>query len=150
MNSIENTNKETHKHRINVHSYLLRVMMILAKKAEVHDLSKMESPEVEIFAEYAPKLKTTTYGSDEYKGYLKEMGKALDHHYKENRHHPEHFEDGIKGMNLMDLLEMLCDWMAATMRHDDGDIHKSIEINQKRFGYSDEMKQAFLNTVRDW
>lgn len=150
MNSIEETYQATHDHRIAVHSYLLRVMMILAKKAESHDLSKMESPEIEIFAEYTPKLKTCTYGSDEYNGYLKEMGVALQHHYENNRHHPEHFKNGIRGMNLMDLTEMLCDWMAATLRHDDGDILKSIEYNQGRFNYSDELKQIFLNTVRDW
>ena len=47
----------------------------------------------------------------------------------------------------LDILEMLCDWKAATLRHKDGDIRKSIEINQKRFGYSDELKRIFLNTL---
>ena len=50
-------------------------------------------------------------------------------------------------MNLVDLLEMACDWMAAAERHADGDVLKSIEINQKRFGYSDELKRILLNTV---
>ena len=50
-------------------------------------------------------------------------------------------------MNLVDLIEMICDWTAATLRHDTGDIVKSIEINQKRFNYSDELKEIFLNTV---
>ena len=45
------------------------------------------------------------------------------------------------------LLEMLCDWIAATKRHNNGDIRKSIEINQKRFGYSDELKQILFNTL---
>ena len=51
-------------------------------------------------------------------------------------------------MNLVDLIEMLCDWKAATMRHNDGDIMKSIEINQERFGYGDEIKQIMINTVK--
>jgi hypothetical protein len=42
---------------------------------------------------------------------------------------------------------MLCDWRAAALRHADGDIWKSIEINQKRFGYSDELKEIFKNTL---
>lgn len=54
---------------------------------------------------------------------------------------------GLHGMSLLDLVEMLCDWKAATLRHADGDIRRSIEINQKRFGYSDELKQIFLNTL---
>ena len=50
-------------------------------------------------------------------------------------------------MNLVDLIEMICDWKAASERHADGDIYKSIEINQKRFGYSDELKQILKNTI---
>lgn len=50
-------------------------------------------------------------------------------------------------MNLVDLIEMLCDWVAATKRHEDGDILKSLEINQKRFGYSDEFKNILKNTL---
>ena len=42
---------------------------------------------------------------------------------------------------------MLCDWKAATKRHATGDVIRSIEQNQERFGYSDEIKQIFLNTV---
>lgn len=56
-------------------------------------------------------------------------------------------KDGIRGMSLLDVLEMLCDWKAATLRHNDGDIRRSIEINQGRFGYSDELKQILLNTL---
>ena len=53
----------------------------------------------------------------------------------------------VSQMNLIDIVEMLCDWKAATLRHADGDIRKSIEINQKRFGYSDELKQLLINTI---
>ena len=50
-------------------------------------------------------------------------------------------------MNLIDMLEMICDWKAASERHADGDILKSIEINQKRFGYSDDLKNILINTA---
>ena len=56
---------------------------------------------------------------------------------------------GITGMSLIDVLEMLIDWKAATLRHNNGDILKSIEINQKRFGYSDDLKKILLNTVKE-
>ena len=52
-------------------------------------------------------------------------------------------------MNLMQLVEMICDWYAASQRHEDGDIYKSIEINQERFGYSDELKSIFIRTI-EW
>ena len=49
--------------------------------------SKLQSPEVEIFEEYIPKLRECEYMSEEYKFFLKEMNKALDNHYKEINHH---------------------------------------------------------------
>ena len=50
-------------------------------------------------------------------------------------------------MNIIDLIEMFCDWKAATMRHADGDLKKSILINGKRFNLSDQIKNIFLNSV---
>ena len=142
------TTKElTLEHIQLVNEITARMVSIILKSVVKHDDSKLKTPEVEIFEEYTPKPKGSTYGSDEYNQFLKEMKPALDHHYKVNRHHPEYWENGIKGMTLMDLTEMIADWLAATKRHDDGNIEKSIEINQKRFGYSDDLKQIFLNTV---
>lgn len=142
-------NNETRKHRDAVKKLISRLAIALIDRSIEHDVSKLESPEVEIFMEYTSKLKDTTYGSDEYRKYLKEMKKGLDHHYAENRHHPEYFIYGIQGMNLVDLIEMLCDWKAATSRHANGDIVKSIELNQERFKYSEDLKQVFLNTISD-
>ncbi len=138
---------DTREHIREVQRNLALVMSDLARRALVHDQSKLESPEVEVFDEFTPKLKAPTYGSDEYKAYLAAMNVGLAHHYANNSHHPEFHANGIKGMSLLDILEMLCDWKAATARHHDGSILKSIEINQKRFGYSDELKQILINTL---
>jgi len=54
---------------------------------------------------------------------------------------------GLCGMSLLDLIEMLMDWWAASKRHNDGDIRRSIEVNQERFRYSDELKRILLNTL---
>lgn len=141
---------QTYEHKRQVSWNITNIIHDLLLRSLQHDDSKLESPEVEIFAEYTPKLASTTYGSEEYKQYLKETQVALDHHYTNSSHHPEFYSEGIKGMTLVDLIEMICDWVAATMRHDDGDIYKSLEINQKRFEYSDELKQIFKNTVDDY
>ncbi len=53
----------------------------------------------------------------------------------------------INEMNLFDLLEMLIDWIAATQRHADGDIAKSLTLNRDRFGMGDQLVQIFENTV---
>ena len=144
------SSNDTYKHIEKVQELMKAFIEDLNFFSLSHDYSKLETPEKEIFDIYTPKLKECTYGSDEYKTYLKEMQIALDHHYELHRHHPEHFKNGIKEMDLVDLIEMICDWKAATLRHDDGDISKSIEINQERFGYSDELKQILLNTVENY
>jgi len=153
---MEDQRPKTLEHIAEVHKQINLVIEELIKRAQIHDASKLESPEREIFDEYTPKLKDTTYGSDEYKGYLTQMKVALDHHYKANMHHPEHFQPEIDAtyqtspincMNLIDIIEMLCDWYAATKRHIDGDIYKSIDINKKRFGISDQLTQILHNTI---
>jgi Family of unknown function (DUF5662) len=139
--------KDTKEHIAQVREFMIMFANELLTRALVHDQSKLESPEVEIFTEYTPKLKHSTYGSEEYKGFLKGMGVALEHHYKNNSHHPEHYKNGIRDMDLVDIVEMVCDWKAATMRHANGDIKKSIELNKVRFNYSDDLEEIFKNTV---
>jgi hypothetical protein len=139
---------QTLEHIRTVQALLGRILRDLSRRQEAHDASKLESPEAEAFDEFTPKLAGCTYGSEEYRGYLAAMKPALDHHYAHNDHHPEHFgSDGIGGMSLVQLLEMIVDWKAATLRHNDGDIRRSVEQNQKRFGYSDELKRILLNTL---
>ena len=138
---------KTLRHIETVRNYLNGVIVDLMERQEQHDQTKLQTPEVEIFEEYTPKLKNCEYGSDEYKRYMKEMKVAIDHHNKCNRHHPEHHPNGISDMNLIDLIEMICDWKAASLRHTTGNVYKSIEINQERFGYSDELKKIFKNTL---
>ena len=140
--------ENTQEHITKVGEFLTKLQVKLEDRKRLHDHSKLKEPEKTIFDEFTPKLKDCTYGSDEYKGYLESMKIALDHHYAENRHHPEHFENGIQDMNIVDICEMIADWKAASLRHADGDIMKSIEINQKRFGYSDELKSILINTVK--
>jgi hypothetical protein len=142
------TNSYTWEHIDLVTRLLVRMQCEIGKRIVTHDRSKLQPPEVSVFTEYTPKLATSTYGSEEYKQMLKEMKPALDFHYSHNRHHPEHFEDGVEGMNLIDLLELICDWKAASCRHNDGSIWRSIEINTQRFNLSPQLVEILKNTVR--
>lgn len=142
------TNFDTMRHIERVRNLLNEVIRELLNRAENHDQSKLESPEVELFTEYTPKLANCTYGSKEYDEFKKAMKPALDHHYANNSHHPEHHKNGIKDMNLMDLIEMFVDWKAASERHNDGNILKSIEINSARFGMSQELTTIFENIAK--
>lgn len=141
------TNNDTFRHIERVRNLLGVCVVELLRRAELHDQTKLEPPEVELFTEFTPKLSTCSYGSDEYKGYLAEMKPALDHHYAHNRHHPEHHKNGVDDMNLLDIVEMLCDWKAASERHNDGNIRKSIEINANRFGMSPQLVRILENTA---
>lgn len=146
---------DTWQHIHTVQGFLGEVITDLQARAHKHDQSKLVSPEREVFDEYTPRLKDSTYGSDEYKSFLVGMGEGLKHHYEVNDHHPEHFEAegathgarGIEAMDLVQVTEMLCDWKAATMRHADGDLERSIRQNAERFGYGNEMKRLLLNTA---
>lgn len=141
------TNDETWSHINMVRCLITGIVEALLERSNSHDSSKLSLPEVEGFTEYTPMLKDLTYGSDEYKNTLDKMMPFLEHHYAHNRHHPEHHDNGVCDMDLVDLVEMLCDWKAATLRHDDGDILKSLDINATRFGISDQLCSIFRNTV---
>jgi hypothetical protein len=140
---------DTYQHIESVRLRLMAVVLRLIERAQLHDASKLQEPELSVFNEYTPKLRDSTYGSDEYKSFLDGMGEGLRHHYEVNDHHPEHHADGIHGMDLLQMTELLADWKAATTRHADGDLGRSIEQNAERFGYGDEIKRLLLNTAEN-
>lgn len=140
---------DTMEHTARVRWYLFRLRANLERRAAVHDASKLAEPEKSVFDAVTPRLKELTYGSDEYRACLAEMGPALAHHYAANSHHPEHYENGIDGMSLLDLMEMLADWKASSERHADGSIEASLEINRRRFGMSDQLAGIFRNTLKE-
>lgn len=144
---VEDSTVATLKHSRRVDVLLMELMWEIGLRVTQHDASKLEDPEKTTFDTYSPLLRDCTYGSDEYKGYLEAMKPALAHHYANNRHHPEHFENGVAGMTLVDLVEMLADWKAATERHADGDLERSLEINRERFGMSDQLVSILRNTA---
>lgn len=143
----EECKAQTLAHIREVQRILGRAIRLLSDAQDNHDNSKLESPEIEIFTEWTPRLATSTYDSAEYRAMLAAIKPALDHHYASNRHHPEWHANGIRGMDLMDLLEMICDWCAAAKRHNDGNVMRSIEVNKDRFSYSEELAQILRNTV---
>lgn len=140
---------KTMRHIEAVRNFLQACIKELLNRAAGHDQSKLQPPELAIFNEHTPKLRNLVYGSKEYKQCMDEMRPALQHHYSVNRHHPEYHGKRIQGMHLLDLIEMLCDWKAATLRHDTGNIYKSLDINAERYSYSAELKRILKNTI-DW
>lgn len=152
MDNIDMANYDSRTDTINhinrVKELSSRFCAIFLKQVTQHDKTKLESPEKELFDKYTPLLKSLTYGSDEYKQSLNNLQVALKHHYDNNSHHPEHYVDGVNDMTLFDIIEMFCDWKAATERHADGDLNKSFEINKDRFKINDQLIKIFQNTAK--
>jgi hypothetical protein len=141
--------KDTQKHIDEVIKQGTKFALKLQKQIQKHDASKLKSPEKDGFDKYTPMLAKMEYNSPEYKKCLAELKDPyLNHHYANNSHHPEHFENGIDGMNLYDLIEMLCDWKAAVKRNKNGNIYKSLEINKSRFKISNQLYNILLNTIK--
>lgn len=141
---------DTEQHIRRVRGLLNIVIWHLSERAQRHDESKLVEPEAAAFSGANPALKDLTYGSPEYKRQLDtSLGAALKHHYANNRHHPEHFENGVDDMTLIDLIEMFCDWKAATERHSNGSIENSLEVNEVRFVICQQLIKIFRNTYKE-
>jgi len=138
---------ETLKHRHQVQKFFYMILKEALDRTANHDESKLAPEEKAAFDEATPKLRSLKYPSPEYDASLKALEPALKHHYANNRHHPEHFVNGVKDMNLIDLIEMFCDWQAAVLRHENGDIYKSIEHNSKKFELSEDITLVLRNTA---
>lgn len=138
---------DTYAHIEKVRHNIVDVTNKLLSRGVGHDASKLIEPEKSVFDKVTPLLKSLTYGSEEYQASLDSMGTALTHHYESNRHHPEHYEQGINDMTLIDIMEMLCDWKAAAERHEDGDILESLHINSARFNIDPQLSRILENTV---
>ena len=139
---------ETRVHREVVDQLLRKVARELLHRGLMHDASKLEEPELSGFAKYLPLMKSVAFGSPEYELFRAKLGPSLAQHYKVNSHHPEHDRaNGVMGMTLIDLTEMLCDWSASSKRNANGSIEKSLQICKDRFKISDELAQILWNTV---
>jgi uncharacterized protein DUF5662 len=141
---------DTALHIARVRDLLGRCTIILLERGVSHDASKLAEPEKLIFDAVGNRLASITYDGEEYKHSLADLKTALDHHYAHNTHHPEHYPNGVNGMSLFDLTEMLMDWKAASERHPGGmNIVRSIEISSERFSVGEQLKKILLNTARE-
>lgn len=141
------TNDDTWHHIHRVQELLNAMAFELIERGHRHDQSKLKSPEVEGLTETNARLKTLKYPSPEYDASLKDLEATLAHHYANNRHHPQHFKNGISDMNLLDIIEMFCDWKAGSERTKNGNIRTSIETNANRFGIPPQLVKIMENTV---
>lgn len=139
---------ETKRHIRKVGEFLDRASVEISRRSQEHDYSKLSAPELDGFASRSYKLKSAKYGTQAYKDQLEQLKPILEHHYSRNRHHPEHFEDGVNGMNLVDLIEMIADWKASSSRQgiNEEDASRRLEHSIKRFRVKPQLAQILRNT----
>lgn len=139
---------DTLTHIRQVQQHLQQIIAALEERAATHDASKLVEPEKSGYDRLTIQLRDVGYGSDAYRAALAEAQPTIAHHYARNPHHPEHHADGIAGMTLVDLVEMLCDWKAASLRTAQGSIAGSLAHNRQRFQIDDQLAAILANTVR--
>lgn len=131
-------------HKRLVSNMLGSQILDLARRSKVHDDSKLQPPEKEGFDQWTPELKARTFGTEYYKQALDAMGEFLQHHYQVNSHHPEHYPNGVDGMTLADILEMVCDWRAAALAKG---LNVDLEHAAQRFNLSPQLVNIIRNTL---
>lgn len=148
MTNLTDSMRATEQHITTVQQ---RIIELLMQRAKVHDASKLEEPEASGYARLGSELGTIAYGTPEYRAALDRAQDVIQHHYAHNSHHPEYHENGVNDMSLLDIMEMFCDWKAASerMKQGSGSIIQSIEYNAGRFGLSKQLTAILLNTARE-
>ena len=148
-NPMSDSTQDTLKHIWRVQTLMQQAIATLGWRMQEHDKSKLEEPEKSGYDQITTRLKDVSYGSPEYRACLKELKPTVEHHYAHNSHHPEHYPNGVDGMSLLDLIEMLADWKAAGERHSDSSLEKSIAINEERFKLSPQLVAVLRNTQKE-
>lgn len=138
-------------HKFMVAKFLAPIIRDLIKRSEEHDNSKFTEEEFPGLVAAMDDIRKYAYGTSEYNEMRKKHAKTYLAHYRKNRHHPEYHPNGIEGMDLVDLLEMLCDWKSASMRTENGgSIEGSIKIGAEKYNISPQLVKILENTARNY
>lgn len=140
--------KITKEHIVKVRDNMSIFNKVINVRGLKHDLSKITSDiEYDNYRKVIMTLKKEKTGSQEYNKARESIKPAVDHHYENNEHHPEHFKDGISGMNLIDLIEMMSDWQAVNDEVPGRDLKPWIRKCKDKYNMSDDLFNVFMNTA---
>lgn len=139
------------RHKQLVLENIIKSASNLIKRGLTHDDSKFSRIEKETYVEPVWKLNNTNveYGSKEYEELTDQMGDGWRHHLQNNDHHPDFHEnskDPFAEMNLFSLIEMLCDWIAASKRKNNSP-DKALEFI--KFEISPQLENILRNTLKE-
>lgn len=136
------------QHRYYVHFFVTKLIEELLLRANLHDISKLTSEEFDGFAKSIYYLKGPWGQEARPPEILKRLKQSLVTHYAYNDHHPEYFQNGMKDMDLIQMLELIVDWRAAMIGQGNHDIEETLRVGQERFKYPDYVKDILRNTFK--
>lgn len=138
----------TKKHMARVRELLDMAAGRLSVRGYQHDVSKLTDVELGPLTEMQKIIDRdgqAPFGSPEYKRRTAILKPMLDHHYRHNSHHPEHYENGVDDMCLFDVIEMFFDWKAASERGEEPAMNLTAAC--ERFRVSPQLQRIFENTA---
>ncbi len=137
-----------YEHQQKVGAVMLKVINELIHRALTHDASKFTTQQLRDNLVTLPdkwKIQEAGHGyhSPEQGEHRKRFAQEIHRHRSAHPHHPEHFGNDVNKMNLIDLMEMLCDWYVASP-----DIDQSIHENSRDYKIDPHISQILKNTAR--
>ena len=141
----------------NIHQILHEYKLDLTKqqkeelktRATHHDASKFSEEELipYVWMTWYYKLKREGKEFTYPIGMEAKVTKAVDHHYKTNRHHPQYFDNVTAKMSFVDLIEMVCDHAAMSQELGDSLIDFEKNVTFKKFEWSEIDKDFILRVA---
>jgi len=133
-------------HQRRVGTLLNKIASNLNNRAIYHDASKWQDAELVPLLFIADQYNRVEYNSPAYHSLRKLIAPAIEHHEKGNRHHLGHFNNDISKMNLLDIIEMLADWKAASEKNG-GDVYNALERTAEQYKWPKELISILQNTL---
>lgn len=125
---------------------LFSIASKLIQRARHHDESKLQEPEYSLWCKMDEESRYK-YGTKEYKDKIERYKEVFDLHYAANRHHPEHYALGIDDMDLIDMIEMVCDWISYKKDITIREAIEIIDIQGTRYNMSTQLMNILKNTL---
>lgn len=129
------------KHKSYVMFFLFKIMWALFKRGLKHDLSKFSREEFEYVYILSTKGVGVKFGSKEYYDLVDCVLPAKEAHARRNQHHAEYYGNCIDKMSVLDKIEMMADWLAAS-RRSGSKIMNSLEINTAKYKISKDTRDG--------
>ena len=138
------------KHKEEITQLMSKFAAEISYRSGIHDNSKFSPEEFDVYSSNVQDFNKYDFDSEEEKRLRERVYPAAKAHQKRNRHHPEHFKNGIDDMNLIDLLEMICDWKSASSRAPGDSLRKGLPILKEKYKISPQLYQILTNTIKDF